>query len=123
MEDIQEKKEYASYNSLTRKALVFGVPLLILVGFLFAIVVSFVLGIAFLPTSWAFVVPAILAGCLFIIKMMCEQNSNAMDNMVWVIRGLLLRFKSQSVVFSVSPYADSESKRKVKINEFFKQFK
>ncbi|WHP52923.1 MULTISPECIES: VirB3 family type IV secretion system protein [Vibrio harveyi group] len=123
MNEENEKTEYATYNSLTRKALVGGVPLMILVGFSFAIIISLVVGFSILPTSGALVVPIILCVCLFGIKVMCEENSNAMDNVSWVIKGALLRLKSKSIVCSISPQADSDAKRKVKINEFFKQFK
>lgn len=119
----EEKTKYISYNGLSRKALVFGVPMMTLVAFAFAIILSFVVGIATLPTKFALIAPAILCMVLFGVKMMCEDKSNAMDDIVWIIKGALLRFKHQSIVLTVSSQADSDKIKKEKINDFYKKHK
>lgn len=116
---MEERQHYASYNSLTRKALVFGVPLMTLVGFSFAIIISAVIGLFIFPTWVACIVPALLCCCLFAIKLMCETRSNAMDDVVWIVKGLMLRLKHQSIVLVIS----SENKRKERINDFFRQYR
>ena len=120
---MEEKQEYASFNVLSRKPLVGGVPIMILVGFSFAMLGSAVLGFIFLPTKIAFIIPAILLFGLVVIKFMCEEKSNAMDDLQWTIKGALMRLQQQSIIFSVSPHANSENMRKEKIHEFFKKYK
>lgn len=116
-----EKDKYLSYNALSRKPLVFGIPVLTLVGFSFAIILSSIIGLIALPIQLALIIPAILCMVLFGIKLMCEEKSNAMDDLVWSLKGALLRFKQQSIVISVSSHADSERIKREKINEFFKK--
>ena len=120
---MEEKQEYASFNVLSRKPLVMGVPIMILVGFSFAILGSAVFGFILFPIKVAFIIPAILLFGLVVIKFMCEEKSNAMDDLQWTIKGALMRLEQKSIIFSVSPHSDSESMRKEKIHEFFKKYK
>lgn len=120
MEEENEKKLYASYNVLARKALVLGVPIVTLVVLCISIMLSSILGIAYFGDIRAAILPILLACFLFFVRVISLDDSRAMEGYLWDIKGLLTRFVCRSTVTSFTAVDDSLIKRKETINEFFK---
>ncbi|GIU48876.1 hypothetical protein TUM4438_31250 [Shewanella sairae] len=117
----QNQDLYASYNMLARKPLMFGVPLLTLIAIAFGVVVSTGAGMLFLESiPLILITPITLICILFGLRILCENDSRAMDNLAWVVKGFALRLKVKSTVCSISPQLDAPELKKEKIHDFFK---
>jgi len=114
------KQLYASYNVLARKALVFGVPIITLVILLILTLVTAALGIITLGFFKGIIAPIICVGTLFVIRVMCMDDSRAMEDVYWNARGLLSRLKCRSNVISYSSDDGTVTRRRETINDFFK---
>lgn len=117
----KEPDVYLSYNMLARKPLVGGVPLMLGLAMLIAIVIT--VFIAVLAESILLAtIPFVLLISLFVIKFLCEDDSRAVDKMKWTVKGVLLRLQHQSMVINISPQLTSSKKRSERINDFYKQY-
>ncbi|TLS73427.1 hypothetical protein [Photobacterium damselae] len=118
---LNEKEQFFSYNMLARKPLVGGVPLMLGLSLLVAIVltafIAVIAGSILIGT-----IPFTLIICLFVIKFICEDDSTAVDKMQWVAKGFLLRLKHKSMYLTISPELSSCKKRSERINDFFKLY-
>ena len=113
-------QEYASYNVLARKALIFGVPVVTLFLFIVAMLITGVFGIALLGAVKGMVIPLILGATVFVIRVKCMDDSRAMEGVAWDLKGALTRIKCRSNVTSFTSTNDSLAKRKEDIREFYK---
>lgn len=117
---MDENPEYASYNGLNRPAMVMGIPLMPLLACAFLMVFG---GFAALMT-WGIVgliVPLLLSVPLLVMKVVCEDDPNALSLLRWRIMGWMLRIKQMaSVVVFVS---GSEKLRKKHAYRIFKKQK
>ena len=114
------QQRYASYNVLARKALIFGVPIIALVSFLVAILFTGVIGVSWLGFPRGIILPLILAGLLFTVRVMCMDDSRAMEGVLWDFKGALTRLLCRSTVTSFTSTNDSKAKRREQIHEFYK---
>ena len=115
----KEKFEYLSYNCLSRKPLYYGVPFLLGLLFFVFIVFSSLLAVA-MSSKVIGVIPVFLAGGLFGIKLICENDSLAFEKLKWSVKGIILRVKTRSFNIEISPKIISDKKRMERINDFFK---
>jgi type IV secretory pathway VirB3-like protein len=114
-----EKDNYASYNVLNRKALIFGIPIITLVILLcvalaFAAIGMKMFGIVGLMPSM------IVLFVLFIIRVLCQDDSRALDRICWNIKSAWYRFRCRSTITSFTSVCSSTTKRKQNAREFFK---
>lgn len=117
-----DKQRYASYNVLARKALVFGVPIIALISFLVAILFTAVIGVSWLGFPRGVIIPLILVGLLFTIRVMCMADSRAMEGVIWDFKGSITRLLCRSNVTSFTSTNDSKKKRRERIHEFYKLY-
>lgn len=95
-----KKVEYITYNGFNRPALVFGVPLLLLVGLgMFALVGFFGMIILF-DFFKALIIPFLVGIILFIVRAMCETDPNAMRVAKLRLKGLLKKFSQGNSIIS-----------------------
>lgn len=116
---MQEKQEYLSYNVLARKALMFGVPVITFLILLFLIVASFFAGIVLFGAA-GLIAPLFLTALLFGIRLVCMDDSRAMESVMWNVRGALSRLRCQSSVVSFTSTNDTPTKRKDHVRQFIK---
>ncbi|UCQ29608.1 VirB3 family type IV secretion system protein (plasmid) [Edwardsiella tarda] len=97
----EDEKNYATYNGLNRPAMVAGVPLILLlvVGFLavfggFAAILLWGLS--------GLLVPSLCFLFLFIIRLICENDPNALRVLKLQLNGLFLKVKHRDVVIGFS---------------------
>lgn len=113
--------EYLSYNALARKSLVWGVPLILGIVLLAAIIVSVFL--AALVSSLFSIITLALIGLIFFIKFKSESDSMAIDKVKWIIKGGILRLKHFSFKrLDIKSGIDNQNRKKERINDFFKQY-
>ena len=108
---MDEKSKYASYNGLNRVALVMGIPLM---PFLFGAFLSVFLGFPALM-MWGIVgilIPAVVFLGLFILKLLCEDDPNAIDVIRWKIKGYFLRVRLGGKVMSFHSLRDNKEEKK-----------
>ncbi len=117
--DEQEQDVYASYNSLGRKPLILGIPIIVLVFGLLAILLSAILSIVTVGIK-GLVIPALFVFLLIYVRIRCEHDSRAIEDIYWDIRGGLVRIVSQSRIVSFSYIDDTERKRKQHVSEWLK---
>lgn len=117
-----EKKiqEFASYNVLARKALIFGVPVITLFLCIVAMLITGVIGVALGGLIKGMVVPLLLGVVVFVIRVKCMDDSRAMEDVMWDLKGALTRLICRSNVTSFTSTNDSLAKRKEDIREFYK---
>jgi type IV secretion system protein VirB3 len=115
-----DENEYLSYNVLARKALYRGVPFMLGLIIFILIILSSFLALA-LSSKLLIIIPASLILLLFVIKVISENDSLAVDKLKWSIKGLILRIKQRSFILNISPKLTSDKKRTERISDFFKQ--
>ena len=113
-----EIQKYASYNVLSRKALIGGVPIITLVVFLFLILITGFLG-AVVVGLYGLIIPFILVCILFWIRGQCLENSRAMESVWWDFKGWLTRLQCRSSITSFTSTDNSLTKRREVIREWF----
>ena len=89
MSDLNES--YPSFNGMNRPAMVFGVPMVAALFVLFFMVASGFLG-SFL--NWGFyslILPTIGALYLFFLKIICEDDPNALAFIKWRLKAILIK--------------------------------
>ena len=117
---MQDKQEYASYNVLARKPLMFGVPPIITFLILLVLIVaSFFAGIVLFGAA-GLIAPLFFVALLFGIRLVCMDDSRAMESVMWNVRGALSRVLCQSSVVSFTSTNDTSKKRKDHVRQFFK---
>ncbi|WP_394213464.1 conjugal transfer protein traD [Enterovibrio calviensis] len=115
-----DKTEYASYNGLARNALTFGVPTITLISLMCFTLFSLILGVWLVGAIAGLVLPALSLALIFVIKFKCEEDSRAVDEWMWELKGAYLRALCQSSIASFSSYEESARKRRKHVQQFFK---
>jgi type IV secretion system protein VirB3 len=115
-----EENLYATYNSLNRNPLVWGVPILILISLGFLIVLSAFIGAILLGDWRALIVPVLLALIVLFIKVACMDDSKAVESLKWNFKGVWTRILCKSRVASYSSIDSDQIKRKEIVYEWFK---
>jgi type IV secretory pathway VirB3-like protein len=113
-------QKYASYNVLARKALIYGVPIIPLVTLLIAILFTGFIGITSLGFTRGIIVPLILTGLLFFVRVISLDDSRAIESIIWDFKAAMTRLICRSSVTSFTSIDDSKEKRRALINEFYK---
>ena len=117
-----ETQEYASYNVLARKPLIMGVPIVTLVVFLLLILGTGFGGMLMFGFAKALIIPTLLFVTLLFIRLRCKTDSRAMESMFWDIKAAVSRLICQSEVTSFTSTDDSHSRRRARINEWYKNY-
>ncbi len=115
----EERAQYASYNSLARKPLMLGIPVIPLVlgtlGMLFSgwggLIIFGIEGLLF---------PAFIALGLLYIRIRSMGDSRAIDDMKWQAKGFLTRLRCQSNTSSFTSFDNHPARRKQYVSEWFK---
>ena len=118
---MNKKTEYASYNAMSRPALIYGVPLLPLLFLGFLIIGSAFIGILNFGLAKGISVPFILSIPIVFMKIQCEQDPRALDSLRWQIQGFFFKLKQGSVMTVF--VTGSEKLRTKYAYRFFKEIK
>jgi type IV secretion system protein VirB3 len=112
--------KFACYNSLNRKALIGGVPIVTLVIFLCAMIVTGFGGVFLFDSFKALIMPVLLAFILMLVKIKCTDDSRAMESFWWDVKGAVAKIRCGSTVASFTSTSDSQRQRKGQVHEWFK---
>ncbi|ENO8530929.1 VirB3 family type IV secretion system protein [Escherichia coli] len=96
-----DKSQYATYNGLNRPAMVMGVPLLLLLAVGFIAVFCGFAAIYF----WGgvgLIIPALCFLFLFIVRLFCDSDPNALRVLRLQLKGFMLKLKHQDTVTGFS---------------------
>jgi len=114
-----EKTQYASYNVLNRKALIAGIPIITLVILLCVALALAAIGMKLFGIVG--LMPSMLVlFVLFVIRVLCQDDSRALDRIAWSLKATWYRFKCRSTITSFTSVCSSTTKRKQNAREFFK---
>lgn len=89
---MSSKDSYYTYNGLNRPAMVRGVPFMLLLTCGFLAIFTGFLGIYFLG-AFGLVFPVLIAAFLFAVKIICENDPNALRVVKLSLSGMLLKLK------------------------------
>ncbi|EOW9469051.1 VirB3 family type IV secretion system protein [Vibrio cholerae] len=117
-----ETQEYASYNVLARKPLIMGVPIITLVVFLLLMLLTGLGGMLMFGFAKALIMPILLFVTLLFIRLRCMTDSRAMESMWWDTKAAISRLICQSEVTSFTSTDDSHTRRRARINEWYKNY-
>ncbi|MCG9625410.1 conjugal transfer protein TraD [Vibrio mediterranei] len=115
----EERELYASYNSLSRKPLIGGIPVIALVMGCGAMLLTGFGGLAFFGAK-GLVLPAFFALGLLYIRIRSMEDSRAIEDIQWELKGLLTRLRCQSTTLSFTSMDNQTAKRKSHVSEWFK---
>lgn len=115
----EERDQYASYNSLARKPLMFGMPIIPLIIGMLTMLPTGWLGLSFFGVK-GLVFPAFIALGLLYIRVRSEEDSRAIDEMKWEAKGFLTRLRCQSNTISFTSIDNHPFRRKQHVSEWFK---
>lgn len=116
-----EKVGYLSFNAMSRKPQVFGIPMMILVFSGIFIVLSAIAGALFFEDVRALFFPLLGIAWLFIVRLVSVNDSRAMEKLSWRLKGLIYLFKCRSSVASFSSNINKNDKEvKRYVSEYFK---
>ncbi|ECT8230231.1 conjugal transfer protein TraD [Salmonella enterica subsp. enterica serovar Enteritidis] len=96
-----EKNVFATYNGLNRPAMVMGVPLLLLLAVGFLAVFGGFTALYFWGLS-GLLVPGLCFLFLFIIRLICENDPNALRVLKLQFNGMVLKVKHRDSVIGFS---------------------
>lgn len=113
-----ETQNYASYNALSRKALIWGIPIIPLVLFLCLILTTAFVG-GFLFGIYGLIIPLFLICVLFWIRIQCLEDSRAMESVWWDFKGWITRVQCRSTITSLTSTDASIKKQREVIREWF----
>ncbi|EPR9285179.1 VirB3 family type IV secretion system protein [Escherichia coli] len=99
--DENEKNVFATYNGLNRPAMVMGVPLLLLLAVGFLAVFGGFTAMFFWGLS-GLLVPALCFLFLFIIRLICENDPNALRVLKLQFKGMILKIMHRDTVIGFS---------------------
>ncbi|MGF1872003.1 conjugal transfer protein traD [Photobacterium indicum] len=116
----QPLQAYASYNVMARKALIGGVPIILLVATMGVMLITGFAGVLWLGFGLGMIIPSVLALGLFIVRVRCMDNSRAMDALQWELKGVWGRIRCRSSVTSFTSTNNATAKRKAHALEWFK---
>jgi type IV secretion system protein VirB3 len=105
---------------LARKALIFGVPIVTLLLFLGLILLTAVVGVMSMGFLKGIIIPILLAAGLFSIRVICMDDSRAIEAVTWDLKGAMTRLVCRSSITSFTSVDESIKKRKEVISEFYK---
>ncbi|ENG8827712.1 VirB3 family type IV secretion system protein [Salmonella enterica] len=118
MSNNESDDEYASYNGMNRPALLMGIPLMPLLFGGFLMVFGGFLGLMTIG-GYGLIFPSIVGLILFVIRLICEDDPNAMKIISWRLKGFCLRLGQKNDVLI---FISSDEKRKVShAKRFFKK--
>ena len=115
----EEREQYASYNSLARKPLMLGIPIIpLIMGALLMLITGWI-GLSFFGVK-GLVFPAFIALGLLYIRIRSMEDSRAIDDMKWEAKGFLTRLRCQSNTISLTSIDNHPFRRKQHVSEWFK---
>ncbi|HHY0508169.1 TPA: conjugal transfer protein TraD [Vibrio parahaemolyticus] len=115
----ETRDQYASYQSLARKPLVAGIPVIALVIGCGLMLLTGFLGLAFFGAK-GLVLPALIALVLLYIRIRSMEDSRAIEEMKWEAKGFLTRLRCQSSMISFTSIDDHPIRRKQHVSEWLK---
>lgn len=106
----EEKQKFASYNAMNRPALFMGIPLMIFISVAgVALVTGFPAMYFWGPKG--LLVPSLFGLFLFVVKLICEGDPNALAVMKWRIKGKMLRIKTGSKILTFNAARDERAEK------------
>jgi len=91
------KDAYFTYNGLNRPAMAAGVPLMLLLSCGFIAVFFGFLAVYFIG-AFGLIVPALIGMFLFAVRIMCENDPNALRVIKLSLKGMLLKLKHGDLI-------------------------
>lgn len=119
--DDEKTNKYTTFNGLGRPALAWGVPVMVLISFIFAVIFTLFLGFIIGWGVFSFIIPFILLSILFFLKIKCETNDKAIDIMKLDLMGLFLMIKSGGGIISLTANQYSKKEKEKNVKEFIKK--
>lgn len=96
-DDDATMNTYITYNGFNRPAMIRGIPLMILI---FSMMIAFFGGTisVYYFGAQGLMVPALLIPFLFTVKLVCEDDPNAMRSLLMNMQALVLKLKHKGKV-------------------------
>ena len=110
MNDLDQK--FPSFNGMNRPAMFFGVPMVAALFTLLFIVATGFGGYAMELGAYSLILPVLGASYLLFLKVICEDDPNALAFIKWRLQAMLLKFSQKKPVI----YLTSDSKKREIIN-------
>ncbi|MGR2997563.1 conjugal transfer protein traD [Vibrio vulnificus] len=104
---------------MSRNPLMFGVPLLVLVFLLLLIFITGIVGVKFIGV-YGLSFPMLLICLLYFIRMECQEDSRAIDWLMWDIKGWLDKLKCGSDVISITSNINHLDSQETVLREWIK---
>lgn len=111
--------KYQSFNSLAREPLMLGVPVIVLLLCGSGILITGFVGLMALGVK-GLIFPLIIVAFLIYLRIKTEEDSRAIEDIKWDIKGLFYRIKSRSRIVSFSSLDETPIRRKKDVAEWFK---
>lgn len=115
----EAQDKYASYNSLARKPLVMGIPIIVLVLGCALMLITAVLGGLVFGIK-GLVIPSLILLGLIYVRIRCEKDSRAAEDIKWELKAFLTRIQCQSNTISYTSIDNNPIRRKKHVSEWFK---
>lgn len=106
MNELEES--YPSFNGMNRPAMVFGVPMVAALFILIFMVVTGFMGSALNLGFYSLILPTLGAIYLLFLKIICEDDPNALAFIKWRLKAILLKKTQQNPVI----YLTSDSQKR-----------
>jgi len=114
-----EPVTYPSFNSLRRQPLIFGVPVILLVFSLCAMLLTGFAGVALFGVA-GLMLPLLIAASLVAVRFMCQQDPLAAHKWLWDMKGLLIRLRCKRGITSLTPATYTLKRRKSDARQWLK---
>ena len=119
---MDNKKRHASFNGLSRPALMIGVPIIPAVILMLSAVASLVVGMMISAGLFSLILPILIIILFLYLKVQCEMSASAIDLIILNIRARMMRIKSHNssvIALSANKYTNKE--RMKNVQEYFKK--
>lgn len=101
MEEENNTTAYMTYNGLNRPAMVKGIPLMLGLVVCFIAVVGGFFSV-FIFGFKGFIFPALCVLFLFVVRVMCENDPNALSVIKMELNGVILKIKHGDIIVGFS---------------------
>lgn len=122
MNEIDNELEdvvFPSFNGLNRPAMAFGIPMVIGIFTALFIILSFFGGLYFSLGFYSLFLPSLGVIFLVFLKVICEDDPNALAFIKWRFRAILIRlFQGNAIIYLTS---NDLNRRKYNANRQFKK--
>ncbi|WP_439295215.1 VirB3 family type IV secretion system protein [Lonepinella sp. BR2882] len=102
MSDLENEFSFPSFNGMNRPAMMYGVPMVLGIFTLLFIIVTLFGGMSLNLGVYSLVLPTIGLLFLLFIKIICEDDPNALSFMKWRFKAILLKLQQGNPIIHLS---------------------